>query len=70
MAKWINNSLPTTSFPCILATNLTFGRNLMISLSAGRLPIPADILKGQTFFEKVFFPEMELIRINDYLSIT
>ena len=50
MAKWISNSLPTTSFPCMLPTNLTFGRNLMLSLSVGRLPIPADILEGQNVF--------------------
>ena len=66
MAKWISNSLPTTSFPCMLPTNLTFGRNLMLSLSVGRLPIPADILKGQmAFFHRdpvVFIPEIELIQ--------
>ena len=46
MAKWINSSLPTTSFPCMLPTNFTLGRSIMFSLLLGRLPIPADILKG------------------------
>ena len=66
MAKWINSSLPTTSFPCMLPTNFTFGRSSMFSLLLARLPIPADILEVQhramnRMDHVEFNPEMLLI---------